>query len=116
MTIRVEGLNERVKGFKQAGGDMNDLKDAFQRIGLEVVKVAKSDAPVLSGRLQRNIKAARRQNKVVITSGGTSYHLYQHFGTKYMRANPYMFEAVEKKEDWVENQIETEVDKVLRDI
>ena len=111
--VEVEGLRETVKSFKQAGGEANDLKDAFQRIGTHVAQTAKEEAPSDTGKLRSKIKAARRQNASVITSGGTTYHRYVHFGTKYVKANQYLYDAMAKEADWVAKQVAIEMDQLI---
>lgn len=112
--VQVTGLKESIRGFKKAGGDVEDLKDAFQAIGMKVVRTAQAEAPMRTGALRAGIKASRRQNSSIISSGGTSYHAYQHFGTKYVRPNPYLFEAVEREAEWVTDQVNKEIQQILR--
>ena len=114
--VEVEGLRETIKGFKQAGGEADDLKDAFNRIGTHVANTAKAEAPSDTGKLRSKIKAARRQNMSVITSGGTTYHRYVHFGTKYVKANPYLYEAVAKETDWVAKQVLIEMNQLIESV
>lgn len=116
MSIRVDGLQEAIKDFKKVDGDINDLKDAFQAIGMDVVNEAKSLAPVRTGALRQRIKAGRRQNGVVISSGGTFYHAFQHFGTKYIKANPYLFQAIDRQEAHIIKSFEDNVERVLREV
>lgn len=111
--VKVEGLRESLKGFKAAGVEAQDLKEAFTRIGAHVATQAQEQAPKDTGRLARGIKTARRQNMSIITSGGTSYHKYVHYGTKYMKANPYLYEAVDRETEWIERQVLIEMQQLI---
>lgn len=113
MSVKVEGLKEAIKYFKKVDGDINDLKDAFQDIGTMVANKAKSLAPRRTGKLVGGIKPSRRQNMVQIVSGSVFYNKFVHFGTKHIKPNKYMYEAIDASEAQIVQAFTKDVIKVL---
>lgn len=67
--VQVKGLRETVRSLERLGTEVQDLKDAFKRIGNIVVKEAQARAPKLSGALAGSIKASNTKNKSNIRAG-----------------------------------------------
>lgn len=67
--VEVQGLRETVRSLERLGTEVQDLKDAFKRIGNIVVDEAQARAPKKSGALAASIKASNTKNKSNIRAG-----------------------------------------------
>ena len=115
--IEVEGLRQLIRKLEQAGAEVSDLKQAFNRIGNIVVYEAKSIAPKRSGALASTIRAANNKNKAVIRAGGARipYAMPIHWGwpRRNIEAQPFMTDAIENKRDTVMSQFELEISRIV---
>lgn len=110
--IEIHGIDEIIGEFHSAQQKAQDMRRTFSVIGDGIAKAARSYAPVRTGRLRRGITAKVSGNEAIISST-VPYGVYQHFGTKYVAANPYMFKALETKEGWVYQEVEKAVEELL---
>lgn len=89
----------------------NILKDEIQKIAFRIERNAKQLTPVDTGRLRASIQTqplfAGFGAKV---STNTEYAVFVHEGTKYMRARPYMAEAVKQLGNQIEQDISARID------
>ena len=69
--IQVKGARELAKALRQAGADMQDLKDANRRAADIVAPAAKAKAPRRTGRLAASVRAGATQKAGVIRAGTT---------------------------------------------
>lgn len=71
-TVQVDGLNKVINALQNLGVEVDDLKDAFQKIGNIVKDESVSLTPVLTGRLAASIRAGRSKNKATVRAGGAA--------------------------------------------
>ena len=101
-TFQIEGLNKFLRGIEKLDDQAKkDFKQAGKRAGEIVVKAAQSEVPVVSGRLQKSIRAATTARGVKIRAGSARvpYAGPIHFGwqSRNIVANPFMYRAADKK-------------------
>jgi HK97 gp10 family phage protein len=115
--FEVEGLRALVRKLEQAGTEVSDLKQAFNRIANIVVYEAKALAPKRSGALAASIRAANSKNKSVIRAGGARipYAMPIHWGwpRRNIAAQPFMNDAIESKRQAVMDQFELELRRLV---
>jgi hypothetical protein len=67
--VRIDGLNQVVRGLQELGLDIEDLKDAFAPIAARAARYASSFAPRRTGALAASIRPNRSKNKAVVVAG-----------------------------------------------
>lgn len=68
--FKVTGVAQMVRDLQAIGADVEDLKDAFQKISERGTDVARGIVPVKSGRLKGSLRGNRAKGKAVVTAGG----------------------------------------------
>ena len=95
------------------------IRTAIERFlikaGLVIKSSAKANAPVRTGRLRDSIssKVDKLRQEAVI-GPNVEYDIYQEFGTKYMKAQPYMRPALEDNVDNIRDIFVREIDLVIK--
>lgn len=124
-TIQVDGLNKTIYGLKKYGAEAWDMKTTFRRLGHMALNAARAEAPVRSGKLQRNIRQRIRPNAVYLAVGGkrVPYAKQTHFGSygvtqpehpRVQEPNLFMYRAVTKMERPMRNALKTEMRRLTR--
>jgi HK97 gp10 family phage protein len=72
------------------------IDDTVRDAALDCETYAKDVVPVDTGALKNSIRAEPESDKVWIVAPHTEYAIYVEFGTRKMRAQPYMRPAAEK--------------------
>jgi HK97 gp10 family phage protein len=117
--VHVTGLRDVVRSMEKFGVAAADLKAAFRRIGTVVASEAKSLAPHLTGRLAASIRPSNTKNKSVVKAGGARvpYAGVIHFGGYHgIKAQPFMYDAVEKKQGEAARLLESELGNLIRQL
>ena len=116
--VEVVGLRKIVRSMEKAGVGVEDLKDAFTRIGTRALSTAIAGTPIKSGALLNSNKQSRRKNSVYLRSGSTGvpYARFVHYGTEKMAARPYLSDVVRKDGAWAVEQLEKEMDRLFRKV
>ena len=75
--VRVEGLNKLVRDLQRLGVETDDIKEAWQPLGRDIVNDAKRIVPVgpgtkkrPGGTLRNSIRTSNRKNGIIISAGG----------------------------------------------
>jgi len=95
------------------------IRKAIERFlikaGAVIKSSAKANAPVKTGRLRDSISSNvdKVRNEVII-GPNVEYGVYQEFGTKYMKAQPYMRPALEDNVDNIRDIFIREIDLVIK--
>lgn len=86
--VRLTGLRETVRSLERAGVEVNDLKDAFAKIGQLVTTRATHAVPRRSGALAASIRPSRTKNKSVVRAGSARvpYAGINNYGASRMRS------------------------------
>jgi hypothetical protein len=69
MTVKVEGLARLQRQLREAGLDLDDMKDVMQAIAVAGAEVATGFAPNRTGRLAGSIRGNRAKRKAVVAAG-----------------------------------------------
>lgn len=114
MDIKVE-LNA-TKVFSFLGAMPKKLEDALSRGLSKAVLIIESQskqlAPVDTGRLRASIHTISRRLSAEVGTN-TNYAVFVHEGTKFMRAQPFMREGLQKAESQIGEVIEGEISRAL---
>ena len=93
ITIDDKRVKEMLK--KMTPAIQGALKRALTKSGIIIKSAAKALAPVDKGLLRGGISHRLEGIDRVVIGPNVDYGIYQEFGTKYMRAQPYMRPAAE---------------------
>lgn len=112
LTISVGNLEETIEGFKLNIGKFEKELDLITtETADQLVKLSKMDAPVDTGRLQREITKKKIKGGWNVTSEDTEYAGYPHWGTRYQRPQPYM---IGKNSQIVFNSFSIKANRLLK--
>lgn len=105
-SIRIEGLSKVLKALEELdAAAKDDLRSLSMQAAEPVVIEAKNTVPVLTGALQRSIRAVKSSRGVKVRAGSARvpYAKPIHFGwnTHNIMANKFLFRAVDRKIDEV---------------
>lgn len=95
------------------------IRKAIERFlikaGMVVKSSGKANAPIDKGYLEGSISSNvdKLRNEVEI-GPNVEYDIYQEFGTRYMRAQPYMLPALEDNVDNIRDIFIREIDLVIK--
>jgi len=118
--VRLIGYGELLREMRKAGADMGDLKTANATAAAIVALYAQQEAPKRSGRLAATGRGNRSAGKAVVTFGRKSvpYAGPIHFGwgKRNIRANKWIYRAVDKTESIWLPLYERDLQKILNRI
>ena len=116
VTFRVEGLAKLQRELKQAGEDVQDLKDASTKAAQIVLAEAKRTAPVRTGALKKSLRKSVTKTSAGVLGGKALVVPYAqpiHWGwpKRGIRPNPWVSRAaVMTQAQWLPAYI-AEIDK-----
>lgn len=115
MTYRVEGARELRRTLRQAGDDLTELKETHRQVGTFVTGRAKPRTPHRTGRLGATGRPGATKTAALVRFGGARapYARYVHWGTKTMKARPWVTQAAEETQAVWERMYQQGVDRVL---
>lgn len=91
------GAAEFKKALKK-NATLDDLKNVVRMNGSELTREAEVNAPVDTATLERSITQTIKDNGLTsITEPHTEYDGYVEFGTRFMKAQPYIGPAFKKQ-------------------
>lgn len=90
------------------------LSKVLTKAGLIVKSSAKAQAPVDTSRLRGSISSKPEDIRQVVIGPNVDYAIYQEFGTKYMKAQPYMRPALEDNVDNIRDIFFKEINLALQ--
>src|SRR4029077_20968309 len=114
-SVKVEGLNKLNRALKKAGIEVQDLKDANNRVGAVVLQASGPITPRRSGALAGSLRVAQRQSGVTVRAGGgrVRYAKYVEYGTKKMAGRSYLIKGVHDSQPRWMVEYENELQKVM---
>lgn len=120
-TIRVDGLDELVRGLKRFSPELAaELKSANRSIAESVVPVAKGKAPVRSGRLAASVRAGATAKTGVVRAGSARvpYVGVIHFGSpkRGIAPRPFLYDALDDRRAEIIAEYERRVAKLVERI
>ena len=94
----VKGLKELIAVLEKIPKELDSaVDDILEANAQDIEASAKSKSPVDTGRLQQSIKALKESDKTFViranNTGKAPYAGFVEYGTRYMRAQPYLFPA-----------------------
>lgn len=115
MTYRVEGARELRRTLRQAGDDLTDLKDTHRKVGTFVAGRAGPRTPSATGRLGATGRPGATKTAALVRFGGARapYARFVHWGTKLMKARPWVQQAAQSSQEVWETMYQQGVDRVL---
>jgi HK97 gp10 family phage protein len=116
INITITNLPQIRAAFGQAPGLMvRSLNIAIKKSLFTIESISKSNTPVDTGRL-RSSTISKFSNLSGEVGTHTNYDLFVHNGTRFMKARPYLYDAVKSSDDKIQNFFTEAVDSVLSDI
>lgn len=116
IAIKITNLPQIRAAFNKAPALMTQgLNDAIKKSVFTIQAQSMRNTPVLTGRLRASHTSmfANLQGSV---STNTNYDVFVHNGTRFMKARPYMQEAVDSEGNKVQDFFTKAVDSVLHKI
>jgi hypothetical protein len=118
--VEVVGRARLVRTLRQAGHDVEDLKDAHQAVAAVVAAAAAATAPRRTGKLAASVRGNRAVGRAVVRAGRASvpYAGPVHWGwpSRNIAAQPFVAEAAQVTEPvWLalyENGVVKALDRV----
>lgn len=96
--IKVVGMDKLEKQLKK-NVTLNDVKKVVRKNGVGLQKAAQKKAPIDTGTLKRNVGIDITDSGMTATVEPTAeYSAYVEYGTRFMKAQPYMKPALEEQE------------------
>ena len=118
--VKVEGARELERTAHAAADSLGDMASAHSKAGAYVAQVARSRAPVVSGRLAGSVRADHSATEVAVTAGGPGvpYAGPIHWGwpARNISAQPFLVDALETTETSVVDIYGDEVERTVRTI
>lgn len=111
--IKITNLREIKAAFDKAPGLMTkELDTAIKKSILSIQAKSMLNTPVATGRLRASHRSIFGNMRGEVGTH-TKYDMFVHDGTRYMKARPYLKEAVEVSSDTTNKFFKAAVDNVL---
>lgn len=115
--IKITNLNEIRAAFIKAPRIMTvNLQKAIQRSIIRIGGQSRRNTPVRTGRLRASHYERFYSTLKGEVGTNTSYDLFVHEGTRFMRGRPYLRFAVEQEQTSVDNEFKVAVQDTLDQI
>lgn len=116
VSIKITNLPQIKSAFAKSPRKMVDeLNTAIKKSAIKIQGESMRNAPVLTGRL-RSSHTSLFENLKGIVQPNTDYAIYVHEGTRYMKARPFLFDAVQSEEQSVQGYFHDAVQNTLDDL
>jgi len=114
--VRITNLAEIQAAFKSAPIKMaRNLNDAIRRSALAIQRQSMINSPVLTGNLRASHQSIFEPLKATIQPMA-NYAIFVHEGTRYMKARPFLLEAVEAETENINDNFHKAVQDTLDEI
>src|SRR4029077_16123865 len=116
--VEVQGLNKLTRALKKAGVEVQDLKDANQRVGAVVVQASGPITPHRPGALASSLRVAQRQSGVIVRAGGgrVKYAKFVEYGTKKMAGRSYLVKGIHDSQPRWMYEYDIELQKLMNKV
>ena len=116
ITVRITNLAEIQAAFKSAPIKMaRNLNDAIRRSALAIQRQSMINSPVLTGNLRASHQSIFEPLKATIQPMA-NYAIFVHECTRYMKARPFLLEAVEAETENINDNFRKAVQDTLDEI
>lgn len=114
--VKIQNLEQIKAAFAMSPRVMaKNLNRAIKRASLKVEGTSKRYTPVDTGRL-RGSHYTRFSNLKGIIGTNTSYDLFVHEGTRFMKGRPFLRGALNVEDNFIQNEFERAVSDTLKEI
>lgn len=99
-SIKIKGLTETLTRLRALGVETDDLKTLNFEAGVIIAK--KVNIPADEGNMAMTLKVASQAKKAKVSVGQKTkgwYSTFIEYGTKHIKANPFLMIAADKSED-----------------
>lgn len=118
--IDAKGIKELSRSLRKTGHDLEDLKDANEKVSKIVVERAKQIVPTRSGALAKSIRSSRKARQVTVRAGVAKvpYAAVIHWGwpARGIPRRPYVTDAAHQTESRWESEYKRAIQRELRKI
>lgn len=116
IAIEIKNLAQIKSAFSKAPMLMGrNLNIAIRKVTLNIQSRSMRNTPVLSGRLRASTESSFSNLKGEVGTN-TNYDIFVHEGTRFMRARPYLRQAVESEQTQSDRFFTEAVDQTLKEI
>lgn len=116
MKIKIKNLAQiRAAFWKSPRLITKNLNQAIKRVAIQINRDSRRFTPVDTGRLRAS-HYERFANLKAIIGTNTEYDFFVHEGTGFMKARPYLKNAIEVNEGFIDAEFEYAVEKTLDEI
>ena len=116
IAITISNIGQIKRVFSLAPEKMvRELNIAIKKSVIRIQADSMRNTPVKTGRLRASHMSLFENLKGVLQTN-TNYDRFIHDGTRYMKARPYMYNAVQSNKDNTSDYFLTSVEKVLAEI
>lgn len=116
IAIKITNLPQIKRAFNKAPNLMRrELNIAIKKSVFTIQAGSMRNTPVLTGRLRASHQSRFGDLKGEVGTH-TTYDKFVHWGTRYMKARPYLYDSVQSSQDQVNRYFVQAVDKVLHQI
>jgi HK97 gp10 family phage protein len=115
-TVETQGFDTLASTLNGAGRELKSMPEANAKAGDVIASAARSRAPRRTGALAATVRAAPDRDGSTITAGEpprVGYALFVEYGTGNMRAEPYMWPAIEESQGKWLKEYQSSVDETL---
>ena len=121
--IAVTGLKSTIFKMKKYGVQVEDLKNAFRKIGDKMESEGRRNAPRETGTLAGTVRRSDKQNAVWIRvgnerqpgrAGAVEYAPFVMFGSVHNpNPNPWLYRQAARWEPWIRDTLRREMDALI---
>ena len=112
--VKIEGLDKLTRGLDRFPSNLKaEFKNAMNKAAFLVEAKAKPVTPVDTGRLRGSIRADYIRTFEAAIAPHTTYAIFVHEGTRYMKGRPFMKWGLEQSLPTIEGLFKSAVDKAL---
>ncbi len=116
VTVNITNLSEIKRAFAASPVKMTqELNTAIKKAALVIQSQSMVNTPVLTGRLRASHTSTFSNLKAIIQPN-TDYAFFVHYGTRYMKARPFLFNAVKSEGTRVNEYFQVAVQNTLNDL
>ena len=114
LTVKVEGADALIKKFKRFGVEGSEVvADVTKIYAKKIEGDAKRDAPIDKGKLQQNIAAEQLGKHTWAITAYEKYASFVEFGTRFMRAQPFLYPALKGQFKIYTKDLEKALDRLI---
>jgi len=108
-------VSEAIQDLDRLGANLRTaIRDALEKSAMAVQSQAVLLAPVDTGNLRRSIDYSLDGFRTAHVGSNIEYSAHQEYGTRFMKAQPYLHPALEKNKDKIRTIFDQELEQAVR--